>query len=568
MKGSVMDNSSFETRVNTPAHGARVISQNHQVSLAVVVTSSFDALVRATRQREGGLTGMAHRVIGAWNQDLEEPIVLKPDGLWFQGELGLEVSDEACWWLLPAFMAGVREIRMEEGAWAEDVVRLAQELGMLELGGAALESFRDWLWADGAEGFDVAMSLSFSEVFELLDTGEMSAAMFGAPRAESILAMDASRVALPSAELAAASLRPEFHTALDMFSQGLAYRAFELTDELVVGVQDRLEDGGHWTWAEADAILAHESLRAAIDPWRLARRVMSRMRQGLGVSMLTRLILIYQTDEPFFAKMRQAMEQEGAPTVIARSIDLDDERVRESMLEWLESRGQAESIAWIAMFVRAVNDEAFARSLSVLLRERGVLEVRRMIDEEALAQHTSIAYAQAMVRAGCAPDTLASLLDNIDIDAAAFVIAELDDVYLIALDRPLESALMRATNVAIEKLVPSLIARRQPGLLQLLGQALNTRKDPWMRKILIEVCNALLEADMARDYLVPLVRNRTVGEAAREIALDALSRREDALEEAVKFRFTEYFETQDFRDRIKTDRQRLKDKRRTLEESS
>ena len=113
MKGSVMDNSSFETRVNTPAHGARVISQNHQVSLAVVVTSSFDALVRATRQREGGLTGMAHRVIGACNQDLEEPIVLKPDGLWFQGELGLEVSDEACWWLLPAIMAGVREIRME-----------------------------------------------------------------------------------------------------------------------------------------------------------------------------------------------------------------------------------------------------------------------------------------------------------------------------------------------------------------------------------------------------------------------------------------------------------------------
>jgi hypothetical protein len=558
----------FGDRPNTPTHGARVISQNHQVSLAVVVTSSFDALVRATRQREGGLTGMAHRVIGAWSQSLEEPIVLKPDGLWFQGELGLEVSDEACWWLLPAFMAGVREIRMEEDAWAEDVVRLAQELGMLELGGAALESFRDWLWADGAEGFDVAMSLSFSEVFELLDTGEMSAAMFGAPRAESILAMDASRVALPSAELAAASLRPEFHTALDMFSQGLAYRAFELTDDLVDGARERLEDGGHWTWAEADAILAHPSLRAAIDPWRLARRVMSRMRHGLGVSMLTRLILIYQSEEPFFVKMRQALEHEGAPTVVARAVDLSDERVRERMLEWLAARGPAEPLAWVAMLVRAVDDDAFARSLAALLRERGVLEVRRMIDEEALAQHTSVAYARAMVRAGCAPDTLASLLDHIDVDAAAFVIAELDDFYLVALDRPLDQALMSATNVAIEALVPSLIARRQPGLLQIVGRVLNSRKDPWMRKILIEVCNAIIDADMANDYLVPLVRNRVVGDAAREIALDALARREDALAEAVKFRFSEYFETQDFRDRIKTDRQRLKEKRRGLEASS
>ncbi len=563
-----MDKSSFGTRVNTLAHGARVVSQNHQVSLSVVVTSSFDALVRATRQREGGLTGMAHRVISAWNQDIEEPIVLKPDGLWFQGELGLEVSDEACWWLLPAFMAGVREIRMEEDVWAEDVVRLAQELGMLELGGAALEGFRDWLWADGAEGFDVAMSLSFSEVFELLDTGEMSAAMFGAPRAESILAMDASRVALPSAELAAASLRPEFHTALDMFSQGVAYRAFELTHELVDGVRHRLEDGGHWTWAEADAILAHASLRAAIDPWRLARRVISRMRQNLGASMLTRLILVYETDEPFFTKMRQAMEHEGAATVVARSVDLSDERVRKRMLEWLRTRGDAESLAWIAMFVRAIGDEGFGQSLSELLKERGVLEVRHMIDEEALAQHTSIVYAKAMVRAGCAPDTLASLLDNIDIDAAAFVISELDDVYLISLYRPLNHALLSATAVAIEELVPSLIARRQPGLLQLIGQALNARKDPWMRKILIEACNALIDADMAKDYLVPLVRNRAVGDSAREIALDALSRREDALAEAVKFRFSEYFETQDFRDRIKTDRQRLKDKRRALKESS
>ena len=105
----------------------------------MVVTSSFDALIRATRQREGGLTGMAHRITGSWAQEPSEPIVLKPDGLWFQGELGLEVSNEACWWLLPAFMAGVREIRMEEDIHGEDMVRLAQELGMLELGGAALE---------------------------------------------------------------------------------------------------------------------------------------------------------------------------------------------------------------------------------------------------------------------------------------------------------------------------------------------------------------------------------------------------------------------------------------------
>ncbi len=549
----------------TPVSGSRSISQHHQVSLSVVVTSSFDALIRATRQREGGLTGMAHRITGSWAQEPSEPIVLKPDGLWFQGELGLEVSNEACWWLLPAFMAGVREIRMEEDIHGEDMVRLAQELGMLELGGAALEHFRDWLWADGAEGFDVSMSLSFSEVFELLDTGEMSAAMFGAPRAESIQAFDGARVALPSAEIAAASLRPEFNVALDMFSQGFKHRAFELTAELVTGVSDRVEDGGHWTWAEADAILAHPQLREAIDPWRLARRVISRMRHDLGPSMLTRLVLVYEAEDPFFQRMRQAMEQEGAATVVARAVDLSDEAVREKTLEWLRARGDSEGLAWIAMFVRAASDGGFSELLSVMLRQRDVLEVRRMVDEEALAEKTAVAYAKAMVGAGCAPDTLASLLANVDVDASAWVMSDLDDFYLMSLDRPLKNALMRGSNVAIERLVPALIARQQPGLLQIIGQVMNARKDPWLRKVLIEACSALIDADMAKDYLLPLVRARSVGGAAREVALEQLKRREDVLEEAVKFRFSEFFENQDFRERIKTDRQRLKDKRRAEE---
>ena len=554
------------TQTDASNKSSRIVSQVHQVSLAVVVASSFDALVRATRQREGGLTGMASRVLDAWLQKPKEPLILKPDGLWFQETLGQVVDAQACGWLLPAFMTGVREIRLEEQARPEDFVRLAKELGMLELGGNALEAFMDWLWADGAEGFDVTTSLSFSEVFELLDTGEMSAVMFGSGRAESLVAMDATRVALPSAELAIATLRPEFHTALDMFCDGARYRAFELDEGTVNGLSSQLDDGGHWTWAETDAILEQASLRAASDPWRLARRLVSRIREGSNTTLLERLGLIYGSDEPFFVQVCKALEQEGVVGVVSRTMDLSSPDARGPMLEWMRRRDAPEHTVWSKLCDRVVEDGQ-VDELALLLRERGVIEVRACVDEAELSGDAARVYALSMRRAGCTPETIASLLMEIDVDASAHALLSLDDFYMNAMDRPLMRVLMSASNVATEVFIPALLERGQPELLHLVGQALNTRRPAWIRKVLGYVCNALLDEGLAMEYLVPLVRRRSAGEAAREVALDMLRRDEVALAEAVKFRLSEFFEPQSFRDRIKSSRTRLENTTRTPEDS-
>src|SRR5262249_53641509 len=107
-----------------------------------MVATSFDALVRTARRVDPGLAVLARRVFDQWSQLRDVAIELGPTQLLVDREVAVKADPQAGRWVLPAFMSGLRKLRMRSDAGCDDLVRLAQELGTLTATLPAIDALR------------------------------------------------------------------------------------------------------------------------------------------------------------------------------------------------------------------------------------------------------------------------------------------------------------------------------------------------------------------------------------------------------------------------------------------
>lgn len=527
----------------------------------------LDKLVRNSRNQRERLDLPAQRLHDIWRQEPTLELQIGPEQVLVDDEVVFEANKELGDWLLAAFMAGVRSIRMESHACADDFMLLAMELGALEINANAMLRFRDWLWSDGSEGLSVRLQRSFVEVLEAMDV-VVDVRQTGFTRAREILPAQFGGVfAVSEEELARVSERPELHAPLELFSQGVQHRGFEMTAEERAALRAGCKDSERWALAELEASLANDELRSSLHPERLARRLLDYLLETSSPTLISRVCELYlRKDDAFSKAVLNYLERGRFVWRLVSELELEDAvLVQLSELFMVLDAPHQESFT-SAMIHRLIEDdsEECVRRFARLLRRLDLENFRQRAHEKLLSTDAAMAYAGLLLYAGISPKAFSQVLENLEDVATGRLLESLPDSYMIEAEVQLRRLLEDGPRAVVEELSMYLLSREQVGYVHILaGAMLKSRETPWSRKTVRQVCEAIMQHQLEEEYLVPPIRDRRASLPYREIALELLLERgsDELIERATKWRLSEYFDKPAFRERIKTGRERLGHKR-------
>lgn len=528
------------------------------------IASLLDKLVRNSRNQRERLDLASQRLHALWGQTPTLELAIGPDHVMVDDEVVFEAHKELGDWILAAFMAGVRSIRMDARACADDFMLLAVELGSLEINATSMLRFRDWLWSDGSEGLSIKLQRSFVEVLEAMDIVVDPRATGSARAKELIPARFGGQFAISGDELERVAERPELQTSIDLFSQGAQYRGFEMVPKERAMLRASCMDAERWALAELEASLTNVELRQSLQPERLARRLLDYLVETGAPSLIAQVCALYRMeDDPFAIAVLAYLERAYFAQRLILDISLEDEVVLSRLGELfsLLSVAQQESFA-SAMLERLLtrSEQENTQQLARLLKKLDLATYRARVHESLLSTNAAMAHADLLLRIGIAPKEFASVLEALEDVAVGRLFELLPDAYMIEGEQRLLRLLQDAPRVVIEDLAAYLLSREQVGYVHLLaGAMLKERDRQWSRKTVRQVCEAIMLHQLEEKYLVPPIRDRKASLPYREIALELLLERgsEELIERATKWRLSEYFDHPDFRERIKTGRERL-----------
>ena len=491
---------------------------------------ALDALIRGVRADLVLAEGMASRVASLWRDEGLSPLVFEPTVLRIAGDEGLCASRDHGRWILPAFMAGLREVRARGAIAPDNLRRLAARIAALESSATSIAEFQEWLWADGAEGFDVKLELSFVEMLAARgQSSDGTRAGFAAVRAETLFSVDGDAVSMAVADLDLAALRPEMQISLDAYAGAVAARGLEVSGSTLRALGGACDDASAWAVSEVTAIIELPAARSAVPPQRLAGRLRTLVASRCDARTFGLLGMLTQTDDPYVRAVLGALETQSAGRDIARGTVLDDPSVRAALVAVLGRlpAGIAVEIVEGLLDRVAETDRAVATLADVWLAlgapEFGELANRAItsISETAFRARTGTAMARVAVRAGAGSREVAQLAERLP-EAAAMTFllgmpATLSSLASDAIDRVIASATDLDAVVRLVAHVPS--PARATAVLARLAK---DRGAQWQFATVAVLLRTAL-ANGAGPAVVGLARNRRVPDAMRLTTLDALA---------------------------------------------
>ncbi|MFZ5479461.1 MAG: hypothetical protein ACOZNI_22035, partial [Myxococcota bacterium] len=284
---------------------------------------AVDALIRTARARAPGVGELATRALDLWRTSPRSRLEGSATSLSVDGVVALSASEEGGEWLLPAFMAGLRTVALRPQAAPADLLALAVALGSLTPDADAIARFHDWLWADGAEGFEVEVTNSFTETGEALALASRSR---GEDRRSDALAPIAlGLVAMATAELDRASTSKEFSVPVEEWMASQRARRFEVSPAEFLALGAACDDAGTWTLREILTILRHPELRGRIPADRFARQAHARLAAGMDLAVLRGLASLPAEGEPWARDVLSVLETLPFATAIASGLSPTEE---------------------------------------------------------------------------------------------------------------------------------------------------------------------------------------------------------------------------------------------------
>lgn len=243
----------------------------------------------------------------------------------------LEIGEDRGRWILPAFMSGLRTLQPRREVTSEDWFDLALRLGRLEISSESLSSFQNWLWSDGAEGFEVTLDASFVETADVIATSVDRD--FSAVRTEALFAVDGDTAVVASSDLDAAVLLPEMQVPIESFVDAVEGRALEVSGGTLRGLSEASESVGAWASAEIQVVLASPVLQKGYPAARLARRLASMIAARCDASMLRLLVMLGGNAKGYLQDVWTYLADAGIGATIATGCKVEDPITAAALLD-------------------------------------------------------------------------------------------------------------------------------------------------------------------------------------------------------------------------------------------
>jgi len=514
------------------------------ISHSKVLANAFHQLVRSTRSgAEASLPPLAKRLLEHWAEDPSAWLEIHPTAVSLGDETSSAADHHGGDWMLPAFMSGVRAIRPRDGIDADDVLVLTDELAAAEADADAVEILHDWLWADGAEGFEVDLALSFTEAMDAITAEERVEERMLALRDEAAVPLGGG-AEVSSRALDAASARPEFAVPLMEYEDALRGEAgANLGDRELAAAKSAFEHSADWTAMEVNATLDLPALRNAVPAPRLGRMVRLRLEGGVDARLLAQLTRIQTDPDPYCQTLARSLAGPDMGRALARGLRLGDEGDREAAAKYLRTADKS-VFGPVAREVlrrgaRSVESGETARDF---VRRFGIMKFVAAVPPDGLDEVTGPFLVTVLADKTAPPGALKTVVGRLEPVTAASVIATAPKEALAQLGPEIRGLLEGDNEAAVERMLQLLGGTQSPAAIRLVADTLAAKKgEGWSPRSIHLACRLSRNAGLSQSHLVPLVHDTKARPAARTAALDALKDDRAALAEVTKKRFGELF---------------------------
>jgi hypothetical protein len=554
-----MDHRSRQTSGSTPSPlGAPRAAAGSGRGLA----ASLDSLIRSLRTNPGAVPNLVERTLGYWKELGSEALEILPTGIRFDKTEVFTADEEEGRWLLPAFMSGLRALRPWKDINPKHLERLAAELADLSGGVEDIERFRDWLWADGAEGFDLSMDLSFSEGLDTaFDDLERRRTDLAAVRVEVAQALDARSRRIASGALDTAALLPELQVNLGAYEARVDGGAFVVPVEEHKRLQDLCVDPNFWAEAQADVVLLHPLLQEGIPATHLADILTREFTKAVDLRVLDLLTRLGRRTDGYARSLLAALEGESLGRRIAAGAPMSNQGVRALAALVVSGPPPIARGAARGFVERAVTDREAFGAMKQIAASVVFPRFCELIDPADLEAGTLTTLGLLILRSKDPQRLMPKFFDAVPPAVALDVLGQAPEHLLWEARTAVGKLLIgEASPHERRQLVRVVIGTGQDRWTPVLGRALaQTGGKGWCPATLKVTCERLDAGGLGGDLLVPLVQDASATEDAVLAALRVLEGNTDALKEATRFHFRELTHSKDVRQRLRKLRKRLRE---------
>lgn len=515
---------------------------------------AFDAAVRAPLMAEATAQAISTRFLDLWASSGSPTFTVQSTTVSVDGVVALEMTATDLPWILPAFMAGLRAFRPRADVRVPQLRSFCDELLALRPELGAIERFRDWLWGDGAEGFDVVVQSSFMEAADaaLVEEAARSLRLGVVHTARLDDGPTAARV-MATRELEEAQRRAELLRAR-LGQLPPAPAVDPLDEEERAALLAACEDGVAWAEALVEGALEVPALRSAVPAARLGRHAALLLGGRVDARTVGFVAQLGRLDDAWGRTLAAAIDDadlgrrvadlvpstgEGAKA-LAELCAVAPPRLLGGLATGLVDRAvSAPRRAWVITAVQALGPERLSRALHV----------------ESMSPTQCAAFAEVVLAAGAGAATLAPVLQALPAATAARLYAALDDPHAAALIDVAGRLLGPAEPPEVAPLIERLAALTEGKAALALGRyLLSSKEHPWPPRLLEKVVAAVgRRRELQKDLLVPVVRDTGFPGMVRIAALKGVTDPE-ALSAALSWRLSELMDPPEVKARLKAAR--------------
>jgi hypothetical protein len=516
-----------------------------------VLASSVNNLVNACRlQVRATMVPVGTRLHETWTTQAEVWLQIEATSLHVEGEKVLDVDPESGGWVLPAFMAGLRGLRPKTGWSYDDVIRLCEELSTLTAQSESIEDFRDWLWSDGANGFEIDLRRSFTELMETAaaDHRLLENTLERSTERAWTLGTPAARLAIAEVELAAA--QETFEASRKNYAETMKVLRGALLDEnQLQAIGKELENEAGWTLVETEVAIAVPAMRSATSPDRVAQRLASRISRGVHASLLEKVMQYMSTEDEYASEVVAWLARQGLGTHIAAGMDFSTEANRRALDEFATLAAEETTAELIAgLLERAKANAELAPHVQVCIRNIGLKQVVSIVNTETLDAYAGKTLSAMMLDAEVRSAALGQFIVNLTGEAARETLASLPDARFWRLRSFIRQMLLGGDHATVTMLVELLGEKADRRGHTLLIDILEENKgEGWSPRLMRSICEVLARHELGKEHILKWARKGRVSTALRIAAVRGASRVPALRKQILKRRFSSLVDPDELR---------------------
>lgn len=525
---------------------------------ARTLANSLGGLVRSARNAtEATLGPLTDRLRAHWMEKPEVWLELSADGVIILDEPYLE--DRA--WVMAAFVAGVQRIRPTDHLGELDCLRLAGVLASLRPTADSIENFRDWLWADGAEGFEVELRGGFGEGLDTILAAQRLQWRARAFREDDDGPPDDDSVRITISDVDEDSIDGKYAQALRSYTRTLAKsHADQISDLGAEAARQRFEDGKNWAVAEFEAAVNQPALRDAMPPQRLARQLISRMSHRTDRRLLRYVAKLMLTDDEFAERVTLHLQSLGLGRALANGTHIEDKETRETLIRFLQV-AKAETAGSLAagLLGRGGDDEQMAGHVAEIIRRHGAERFFERLDSTQLDEAAGALLLDTLIADEVPPGLLRRALLALPARATIAWLEGCPDARFWSLEGVIRQLLKAKSQRSTEQLVRALEARNGKQAGKFLAEVIEAgAAERWSRRALGRALRMIVRAGLGQRYALHWIGEQSTSPILRVAAIKAVREDPGLLAILVKRRFTEFMDPTEVKEALKDARRLAK----------